>query len=190
MRIVYCGVGALGSHAVLMCRNLAATLVLVDCEQVASENLPAQGFVKLSVGKNRAEAMKAQLADFYDIQAEAHGVRVTEQNTEGLLGNADLIVDCFDDLRSRAVLSAFAVARGKPLVHGVLAADGTFGLVRWEEHFAPDAADDEGNPSCAGGEHLPLVGLVAAALARSVQDFATAGERHDYIVSLNGAQRV
>jgi hypothetical protein len=82
------------------------------------------------------------------------------------------------------VVSAYARAHGKALVHGALSGDGTFGLVRWDERFVPDAEDHEGQATCEGGEHLPLIGMLAAALARTVQDFVKSGAKRDSMISL------
>lgn len=198
MRIVICGVGALGSTAVSLCRNLDADLRLIDFDRVESKNLAAQWFVRQSVGKNKAEAVRLQLANFYGaggargaggLRVEALGVRLAPTNAAQLLAGADLAVDCFDNADSRIALAEAARARGLPLVHGALAADGTFGLVRWDERFVPDREDAPGQPTCEGGEHLPMIGLVGAALARAIQDFARGGSRHDYSITLSGMTR-
>jgi hypothetical protein len=184
MRIVFCGVGALGSTAAVLCRNLEATLAFIDFDRVESKNLLAQAFVKPSVGKNKAEALKLQMLNFWSIKAEAFGVRLGEDNVATLLGAADLIVDAFDNAKSRAIVSTYARANGKPLVHAALSGDGTFGLVRWDERFVPDVEDHEGQATCEGGEHLPLIGLLAAALARTVQDFVKSEAKRDSMISL------
>ncbi len=188
-RIVVCGVGALGSTAVQFCRNLAAELRLVDFDRVESKNLAAQWFVKQSVGKNKAEAARLQLANFYGAKSEALGVRLAPTNAAQLLSGCDLAVDCFDNADSRIVLSESARAAGIPLLHGALAADGTFGLVRWDERFTADREDTVGQATCEGGEHLPMIGLVGATLARAIQDFLRDNVRHDYLVSLSGSVR-
>ena len=187
-KIVVCGVGALGSTAVQFCRNLDAELRLVDFDRVESKNLAAQWFVKQSVGKNKADAARLQLANFYGAKAEAMGVRLASTNAAQLLAGAALAVDCFDNADSRIVLSEACRARTLPLVHGALAADGTLGLVRWDERFTADREDAPGAPTCEGGEHLPLIGLVSATLARAIQDFVTSGQRRDYLVSLSGVR--
>jgi len=189
VRIVFCGVGALGSTAVLYSRNLDAELRLVDFDRVESKNLAAQWFVKQSVGKNKAEAIRLQLANFYGAKAEALGVRLGAHNAAQLLEGCDLAVDCFDNADSRIVLAEAARARGLPLVHAALAADGTFGLVRWDERFVADREDTPGQATCEGGEHLPVIGLVGATVARAIQDFCARGARHDYLVSLSGIVR-
>lgn len=184
MRIVIAGVGALGSTATLLLRNAKAELALVDFDRVESKNLLAQAFTKPSVGKNKADAMKLQLSNFWGIKAEAFPVRLTEGNSETLLANADLIIDAFDNQKSRELLSEYARRAKKSLVHAAIAADGTFGIVRWDERFVPDAEEHEGEATCEGGEHLPFIGLVAAVLARAVQDFLKDGTKRDAMISL------
>ena len=63
-RIVFCGVGALGSHAAVLCRNFGVSIALIDFDRVESKNLLSQAYVKPSIGKNKAEALKAQLFNF------------------------------------------------------------------------------------------------------------------------------
>ncbi|MEO8701717.1 MAG: ThiF family adenylyltransferase [Kofleriaceae bacterium] len=188
-RIVICGVGALGSTCVQLARNFDAELRLVDFDRVESKNLAAQWFVKQSVGKNKAEAVRLQLANFYGGKAEAMTVRLAATNAGQLLAGCDLAVDCFDNADSRLILSAAARTANLPLVHGALAADGTFGMIRWDERFTPDREDSAGQATCEGGEHLPMIGMVGACLARTVQDFLKDGSRHDYLVSLSGCVR-
>lgn len=188
-RIVLCGVGALGSTTVQLCRNVDAELRLVDFDRVESKNLAAQWFVKQSIGKNKAEAVRLQLANFYGTKAEAMGVRLVATNAAQLLAGCTLAVDCFDNADSRLALSDAVRMAKLPLVHAALAADGTFGIVRWDERFVPDREDVAGQATCEGGEHLPMIGLVAAALARAIQDFIRSGVQHDYMISLSGVMR-
>lgn len=188
-RVVFCGVGALGSQTAMSCRNLGAELVFVDFDRVESKNVLAQAFVKQSIGKNKADALKAQMANFFGTKCEAFGVRVSDANVETLLANADLIVDAFDNAQSRAILSAFARSKNKALVHGAISADGTFGLVRWDERFTPDTEDHAGQATCEGGEHLPMIAMVASTLARAIQDFVKDGSKHDSMISLSGVSR-
>lgn len=188
MRIVFCGVGAIGSNAVMACRNLDAALRLVDFDRVESKNLLAQAYVKQSVGKNKAAALKLQLKNFHGIETEAFGVRLGTNNCAELLAGADLVVDAFDNLASRQLLSGWAREHGVPLVHAALSADGTCGLVRWDDTFAPDAEDEAGQATCEGGEHLPFITLLSATLARVIQDFAKDGTQRDAFVVLGGVR--
>ena len=183
-RVVFCGVGALGSHAAVICRNFDAALVFIDFDRVESKNLLSQAFVKPSVGKNKADALKLQLQNFYGIKSESFGVRVAPENVATLCANADLIVDAFDNKKSRELLSEFARANDRPLLHAGLAADGSFGMVRWDERFTADAEDSEGQATCETGEHLPIIMAIASTLARTIQDFLKNGVRRDAMISL------
>lgn len=185
-RVVFAGVGAIGSHAAVFCRNLEATLVFVDFDRVESKNLLAQAFVKPSVQKNKADALKLQLLNFHGVKAEAFGVRVSADNVDALMKDASVVVDCFDNAASRRVLSAFARRTSTPLVHAGVSADGTFGLVRWDERFEPDEEDRPDQPTCEGGAHLPLIAALSATLARVIQDFLKDGERRDAMITLKG----
>lgn len=190
MRIVFCGVGAIGSATALLCRNLDATLVFIDFDRVESKNLLSQAYVKPSVGKNKAEALKLQLHNLHGVKAESFGVRLTRDNVEALCRGADLLVDAFDNQDSRQLLSDHARRTDTPLVHGAVSADGAFGLVRWDERFTPDAEDTQGQTTCEGGEHLPFLGLLAATLARAVQDFLQHGVKRDAFVNLSAVTPV
>ena len=190
MRIVFCGVGALGSTAAVACRNLDATLRLIDFDRVESKNLLAQAFVKQSVGKNKATALKLQLQNFYGVRVEAFGVRLADNNTSELLADSDLVVDCFDNAASRTVVSTFARANNRACVHAALSADGTYGMVRWDDDFVPDNEDTPGQATCEGGEHLPFINIVAATLAHTIQEFVASGTRRGAMISLSGVQRV
>ena len=129
-------------------------------------------------------SLKLQLTNFWGVKAEAFGVRLEASNVETLCAGADLLVDCFDNQASRLLLSEHARGAGTPLVHAAISADGTFGIVRWDDRFAPDAEDEEGQATCEGGEHLPFIGVVASTLARAIQDFLKSGMRRDAMVTL------
>ena len=186
MRVLFCGVGALGSHAAMLCRTLGADLAFADFDRVEAKNLLSQAYTRQAVGRNKAEALRLQLRTFHGVETAAFPVRLAAQNIAQVAAGAGLLVDCLDNVAGRLVVLEHARAAGVPSVHAGLAADGTFGLVRWGERFTPDAEDAEGQATCEGGEHLPFIGLLAAALAGVVRDFVRDGARRDAIVTLHG----
>lgn len=213
MKIVFAGIGALGSAAVVLCRNLVdrekkpIELRLIDCDLVEAKNLTAQVFVRQSLSQNKAEAMRAQLLNFWGVKAEAMRVRCTADNVAALCKGADLVVDCFDNAASRKVLSAHCSRRsmqriyeinnnpgqhvaevygrneGPSLVHAGISGSGDFGLVRWDERFVPDVEDVAGQATCEGGENLPFLGLLGGAIALTIQEFVRDGTMRDRMVS-------
>lgn len=186
-RVVICGVGALGSTAAVLLRNLEADLVFIDFDRVESKNLAAQAFTKVALGKNKAEALRLQLANFWGKKCEAFPVRLGPDNAGTLLAGATLLIDAFDNQASRLLLSAHARTLQVPLVHAAMSADGSYGVVRWDERFVADAEDTPGQATCEGGQHLPFIGVIAAHLARVVQDHLQSGTRRDVQISLSSA---
>ena len=183
MRVLFCGVGALGSHAATLCRTLPAELALADFDRVESKNLLSQAFTRPGVGKNKAEVLRLQLRNFYGVESAAYPVKLTARNIAQVAAGSDLLVDCLDNVEGRLVILEHARSSGTPSVHAGLAADGTFGLVRWGERFTPDAEDEPGQATCEGGEHLPFIGLVAATLAGVIRDFVRAGAHRDAMIT-------
>jgi molybdopterin/thiamine biosynthesis adenylyltransferase len=185
LRVLFCGVGALGSTAAVLCRTLPVELAFADFDRVETKNLLTQAYTRQAVGKNKAEALRLQLRTFYGVDTHAYPVRLAAENIRAVAGSADLLVDCLDNLAGRRVVLGFAQASGTPSVHAGLAADGTFGLVRWGERFVPDAEDEPGQATCQGGEHLPFIGLVAARLAGVIAGYVRDGARHDARVTVH-----
>jgi molybdopterin/thiamine biosynthesis adenylyltransferase len=183
VNVTVCGVGALGSHTIHVLRNLPVDLTVVDGDRVESANLHSQMYSRQVVGKNKAEATRLLLLNQYGREARALPVRVRVDNVAQVCGPAQLVLDCFDNAASRQVLGTYCRDEDVPLVHGGISADGLFGLVRWDERFEADEEDREGQATCQTGEHLPLISLVAAALALTVRDFVASGRRRDVMVT-------
>src|SRR5436190_5467077 len=113
MKILFCGGGALGSHALFLARDLQHDLAVVDFDRVETKNLASQWFVKQMVGKNKASALKAQFLNFYGAKLQDYSVRLTSLNVDTILGEADLVVDCFDNAESRGLVQEYVRAKSK-----------------------------------------------------------------------------
>lgn len=160
---------------------------MVDNDRVETKNLTSQWFVKQMVGKNKASALKAQLQNFYGVRIQDFPVRLTRLNVETLLDPVDLVVDCFDNAASRQFVQDHVRANGKACLHGGLAADGGFGVVRWDEDFTIDSEDVPGQATCEGAGFLPLITMVSAAMVRSIRDWMEDGSRRHWNISPTAA---
>jgi len=65
----------------------------------------------------------------------------------------------------------------------------TISLLLVDDRFVPDREDQPGQPTCEGGQHLAMIGMTAATLARAIADFVGSGLQRDYAVSLSGVAR-
>lgn len=185
-KIVVVGVGALGSHLVLLGRNLPAQWKVIDFDRVERKNTLSQFHTKMGVGRNKAQALGQAMQGFFGKRLEVIPHKLTADNVEALLVGADLIVDCLDNGEARRVVQRFAQAQSVPCLHGALAADGQFARVIWDEHFQIDDENSEGQATCEDGEHLPFIAQAAATLAGAVQRFLEKGEQVNFHLHPNG----
>ena len=91
----------MGSHGLLLARDLEHELAVIDFDRVETKNLASQWFVKQMIGRNKATALKMQFLNFYDTKLQDYTVKLTALNAEAILGSADLVVECFDNAESR-----------------------------------------------------------------------------------------
>lgn len=190
MKIVVVGAGALGSHLVLLIRNLKADFRVVDFDLIEAKNVMAQFHTKMALRKNKANALKESMNGLFGLKLDAIPHRLTVDNVTQLLGDADLVVDCLDNAASRQVIQDFVRARKIPCLHGALDPDGQFGRVCWDEGFAIDHEGAAGAATCEDGRHLPFIALTSSCLATAVQRFVEKGQRVAYQVHPGGAVRV
>ena len=122
-RIVLVGAGGLGSPAAFY---LAAAgvgfLRLIDNDVVDRSNLQRQILhTELGIGTAKVEsAMQRLLALNPRIRIDAVQQRLTAENVEGLIRDADLVIDGADNFPTRYLLSDACVQMGKPLVYGAV----------------------------------------------------------------------
>jgi len=188
MKILFCGGGALGSHAMFLARDLEHELAVIDFDRVETKNLASQWFINQMAGKNKATALKTQLLNFYGVKVQDYTVKLTSLNADTILGAADLVVDCFDNAESRKVVQDFARARQKACVHAGLAANGEFGVVRWDKDFVIDHEDAAGQATCEGRGFLPVILRVSSSLVASIQWFLKDRKELNWNISPRSAE--
>lgn len=168
-RVLIIGAGGLGVPVSLY---LAAAgigqITLVDHDSVELSNLQRQViFATDDVGRPKAAAAAARLRSLNDtIQVIAICEKLSLDNVEVLVGNADLVIDCCDNFPTRYLINDFCRALGKPWLFAA--------VHRFRGHFAlftpetacfrclyPEQPVTEGNCSLAGviGTVPGLMGL-------------------------------
>lgn len=105
--VAICGLGGLGSHiAFALARAGIGKLILVDFDSVDVTNLHRQQYKASQIGMNKTQALKENLFEIAPYAAiTTHSVRISEDNAEALLEEADIICEAFDDAESKAMLT-------------------------------------------------------------------------------------
>ncbi len=176
-RIIVVGVGALGSHLLLLSRNLPARFTAIDFDRVERKNTLSQLHSRMGLGRNKAKALQQLLQGLYGLRIDAVPHKLTEDNAMALLGGAALVVDCVDNAPTRRLICDVVRGAGIPCVHGALAADGAYARVMWDGLFTIDEGG-EGEATCEDGAHLPFIAAAAAQLALTLQRFLEDGTQH------------
>ena len=105
--VAICGLGGLGSNiAVSLARAGIGKLILIDFDRVDITNLHRQQYKAEQVGKFKTEALVANLKEIAPfVTTESHTVRITSENATGLLKEADIICEAFDNAAAKAMLT-------------------------------------------------------------------------------------
>ncbi len=105
--VAICGLGGLGSNiATSLARAGIGKLILIDFDKVDITNLHRQQYKANQIGMNKTDALAHNLCEIAPyISVETHCVRITENNAEQLLYNADIICEAFDDAEAKAMLT-------------------------------------------------------------------------------------
>ncbi len=111
--VAICGLGGLGSNiAFALARAGIGKLILIDFDSVDITNLHRQQYKASQIGTNKTDALRDNLLEIAPYAAiETHKVRISENNAEELLEEADIICEAFDDAACKAMLANLVLER-------------------------------------------------------------------------------
>ncbi|MCP4132493.1 MAG: HesA/MoeB/ThiF family protein [bacterium] len=123
-RVFIAGVGGLGSSLLYHLTAVGVgTLVIADYDDVDISNLNRQFLHKdRSVGSKKVDSAFDSLSSFNpDIEIIRVYDKLDKKNTGALVGEADLIIDCLDNFKTRHILNRVSVANNIPMIHAGVA---------------------------------------------------------------------
>ncbi len=109
--VAICGLGGLGSNiAVSLTRAGIGKLILIDFDRVDISNLQRQQYRMDQIGAYKTSALSENLMLINPYtELCAHTVRVTEDNMEELLREADIVCEAFDKAEAKAMLTNYVL---------------------------------------------------------------------------------
>ncbi|ASJ01575.1 ThiF family adenylyltransferase [Thermococcus gorgonarius] len=129
--VAVAGTGGLGSPvAFYLAAAGVGRIILIDSEKPELSNLNRQILHwEEDLGKNPKPLSAAWKLRRFNSSIEIVPVvtKVTEENVDEILKDANIIVDCLDSFKTRFILDDYSQRTGKPLVHG--AVERTYGQV-------------------------------------------------------------
>lgn len=114
------GAGGLGSPvAVYLAAAGVGTLRICDFGEPELSNLNRQILhTESDIGINKAISAEASIKLLNpNVRVVPITDMITQDTVEGIVGNADIIVDCLDNFEARHILNEFAVKKLLPFIH-------------------------------------------------------------------------
>lgn len=172
-RALVVGCGGLGSPVALFLASAGiGRLTLVDGDTVSLTNLQRQiAHTTARIGEPKAHSAAASARA---LNPEVRVTSLVEHADEGrlaaLVAEADVVVDCSDNARTRRAVNAACVRHGRPLVFGAaIGFDGQLSTFDFRDPASPcyacafPPATGDADAACATmGVFAPLVGVVGS----------------------------
>lgn len=126
--VAVCGLGGLGSNiAIALARAGVGSLILIDYDKVDITNLNRQQYRACQIGVSKTEALTDNLREIAPYtKIITHNVKITEENAEELLCDADIICESFDNADAKAMIAEAVLCNMPDKV--LVAASGMAGL--------------------------------------------------------------
>lgn len=117
------GAGGLGSPvSIYLAVAGVGKIIICDFDSVEITNLNRQILHSHTrIGINKALSAKITLTAINpDVEVIPITEKITESNAFKIIGDADIILDCMDNLETRYILNEVAMKKGIPLVFGAI----------------------------------------------------------------------
>lgn len=117
------GAGGLGSPvSIYLTVAGVGKIIICDFDSVEITNLNRQILHSHTrIGINKALSAKITLTGINpDVEVIPITEKITESNAFEIIGDADIILDCMDNLETRYILNEVAMKKGIPLVFGAI----------------------------------------------------------------------
>jgi molybdopterin-synthase adenylyltransferase len=160
--ITVCGAGALGSNLIdNLSRQGFTSLRTIDMDRVEQHNINTQVYNIGHVGALKVAALKALVFQNVGIEIEAENKQLIKNNVKKLLKNTNLVVDCFDNSESRAIVTDHCLTNNIECLHVGLFEG--YGEVIWNKNYKVPKETDDVDPCEIGlARNLVLLTVVAA----------------------------
>jgi molybdopterin/thiamine biosynthesis adenylyltransferase len=176
LRVTLCGAGAVGSNlADNLARQGLAHLRVIDHDRVEEHNVSTQLYGEGEIGTWKVEALRNRLFRATGIEVEPVRKELTDPNAKQLLRESDLVIDAFDNAKSRQLAQDYCRAAGTACLHVGLHAD--YCEIVWDEHYRVprDVAGDVCDYPLARNLVLLSVAIASEAVMRFVATGAKDG---------------
>jgi molybdopterin/thiamine biosynthesis adenylyltransferase len=164
-----------------LARHGAKNLLVIDKDRVEEHNIGTQIFERGEIGAWKAEVVATRVFRATGAEIESVSKELTPQNIAKWTRGADVVVDCFDNSDSRALLTNWCREKGISCLH--LGVNADYGEVKWNEKYqVPN--DVEGVGACDYPLARNLLLFIVAIGSEALLHFLWRGEKRDFSFTL------
>lgn len=169
--ILVCGAGAIGSNLVdNLTRQGFANIKVIDMDRVEVHNLNTQVWADADIGALKADALKNKVFRNVGAEIEAIGKELTASNAAKFIKKASLVVDAFDNSKSRRLVQEEARKHKVPVLHcGLSEVEGSYGEIIWNEYYK--VPQDGGEDVCDNPMARNIILLTTIVACEEIIDF-------------------
>lgn len=170
-KICVCGAGALGSNLVNnLTRQGFEKISVIDMDRVEKHNIATQAYSTKDVGQKKAKALKGLVFSNTGKLIEAVDKELRANNAEKLLRGQDVVVDVFDNWKSRRLVAEAAADLHTPVIHAGMSDDG-FSEIKWGNYYIIPRQDVEQEDVCDYPLAANLVHMTVAVLEEALVQY-------------------
>ena len=179
---IICGAGAVGSNLVEnMARQGFKKFTIVDFDRVDDHNRHTQAYDRRDVGQFKVNALKSRIFNVMGISLEIVGKKLDEVSAKKLFKKGAIVVDGFDNVESRKMVTECCTSLGVTCLHVGLNKD--YAEICWNQFYrVPDKV--KGMDVC----EYPLarnIAMMAGVVATEVIiHFLEKGEYKNFAITL------
>lgn len=166
--ITVCGCGAIGSNLVeSLARQGFSRIRTIDMDRVETHNLGTQIFEDADKGAKKVAACRNRVFKAVGIEIESEDKELTGANIKKFLKGSDLVIDAFDNTKSRQLLQDHCRSQKIACLHAGMVAN--YGEVVWNDKYS--VPQDGGEDVCDYPLARNLVTMVVSVACEEIVDF-------------------
>lgn len=179
-QITIYGLGAIGSNLLVQLAKTFPDYKFsgVDYDKVEDRNIRTQAYFLEHVGLHKVNAMKVVLARYFKSIKYYPVNRKVESNLQPI--GSDLIIDCFDNSKSRKFLSGI---KGHNVLHVGFSPQYSAECIWDEDYDVPGDVDPAQADICSMTDAVPFIHFVVNAVALNISHWLETGEKKNFIVT-------
>jgi hypothetical protein len=183
VKLCICGAGAIGSNlAEHLARQGFMYFRVIDFDRVEEHNINNQIYTLQDTGSFKVAALESRLYDINKSFVNAIHKKLEKDNVKKYLSGADLVIDCFDNISSRQLVTDWCRKNKLECLH--LGVNINFGEGVWNDNYKlPEVAEDAVD-ACDYPLARNIVLSVVVVGSELIIDYVSNHNKRNFVVSL------